>query len=82
MIEHGDLQEYIVTIYGGKSATTLYYAGNSSWYDMQTQEYYNVVAWQPLPEPYKSNKDERKCQDENRDSLRNRGYSILVKKRS
>lgn len=53
MIENGDLQEYIVTIYGGKSATTLYYVGDGNWYDVLTQEYYDVVAWQPLPEPYK-----------------------------
>ncbi len=52
MIERDKIQEYIVTMYGGEKATTLYYAGRGDWYDMVTQEYYDVLAWQPLPDQY------------------------------
>lgn len=31
--------------------TTLYFK-NNSWFD-EERNYYNVVAWQPLPEPYR-----------------------------
>ena len=47
------LKEYLVTIYGSVSTTTLFYAGNGEWYDPVTQEYYKVVAWMPMPEAYK-----------------------------
>lgn len=52
MILDGKLKEYIVMIYGADEATTLYYTGNNEWYDAISSEYYKVVAWQPLPEPY------------------------------
>jgi len=52
MILDGKLKEYIVMIYGADEATTLYYTGNNEWYDAISSEYYRVVAWQPLPEPY------------------------------
>lgn len=48
----GKLTEYIVMILGAKKPTTLYYAGDGHWYDVASQEYYPVIAWQPLPEPY------------------------------
>ena len=48
----GKLTEYIVMILGAKKPTTLYYAGNGHWYDVASQEYYSVIAWQPLPEQY------------------------------
>lgn len=43
--------EFIVMIKGATLPTTLYFK-NGSWTDMKG-DYYNVVAWQPLPEPYK-----------------------------
>lgn len=48
-------QEYIVMIHGGLMPTTLYYAGGGEWYDLATKQYYKVIAWRPLPEPYKQN---------------------------
>lgn len=55
MIENGILQECIVTMHGAKKSTMLYYAGNGEWYDPVTAEFYDVIAWQPLPDPYKPN---------------------------
>ena len=43
--------EFIVMIKGATLPTTLYFK-NGSWTDIKGK-YYNVVAWQPLPEPYK-----------------------------
>lgn len=43
--------EFIVMIKGATLPTTLYFK-NGSWTDMKGN-YYNVVAWQPLPESYK-----------------------------
>lgn len=53
MILDGKFKEYIVTIYGAKVTTTLYYFGNGNWYDEISSECYKVIAWQPLPETYK-----------------------------
>lgn len=53
MILDGKFKEYIVTIYGAKVTTTLYYFGNGNWYDVISSECYKVIAWQPLPETYK-----------------------------
>lgn len=55
MIENEILQECIVTMYGAKKSTTLFYAGNGEWYDPVTVELYDVIAWRPLPDPYKPN---------------------------
>ena len=46
-----DAAEFLATIEGATLPTTLYFK-NGSWTDMEGN-YYNVVAWQPLPEPYK-----------------------------
>lgn len=43
--------EFIVMIKGATLPTTLYFK-DGSWTDMKGN-YYNVVAWQPLPNPYK-----------------------------
>lgn len=43
--------EFLVTIKGATRPTTLYFK-NNSWFDEQ-RDYYKVVAWQPLPAPYK-----------------------------
>lgn len=47
--------EFLVTIKGATRPTTLYFKSNS-WFDEQ-RNYYKVVAWQPLPEPYKGGKE-------------------------
>jgi len=43
--------EFIVMIEGATRPTTLYFK-NNSWFD-EERNYYKVIAWQPLPEPYK-----------------------------
>ncbi|WP_321028203.1 DUF551 domain-containing protein [Eisenbergiella tayi] len=47
-----NLTEYNVTIADAQEATTLYYAGDDVWID-NCGNYYHVIAWMPLPEPYK-----------------------------
>lgn len=50
---------YLVTIRGAKASTELHYINSlDSWieYDYENQCFgneYDVIAWQPLPEPYK-----------------------------
>ena len=53
MVDIEDLTEYIVTIDGADAATVLRYAGYGDWYDDEAREFYRVIAWMPLPEPYK-----------------------------
>lgn len=43
--------EFIVTINGATKSTTLYFK-NGFWFD-EENNYYNVLAWKPLPEPYR-----------------------------
>lgn len=47
--------EFVVMIEGATRPTTLYYK-NGSWFD-EERNYYSVVAWQPLPEPYKEGEE-------------------------
>ena len=47
-----DCPEFNVTIKGADKATTLKYSPDGIWFD-DLGEVYQVVAWQPLPEPYK-----------------------------
>lgn len=47
--------EFLVTIKGATRPTTLYFK-NNSWFD-EGRNYYKVVAWQPLPEPYRGGKE-------------------------
>ena len=47
--------EFLVTIKGATRPTTLYFK-NNSWFD-EERNYYKVVAWQPLPGPYKGGKE-------------------------
>lgn len=47
--------EFIVMIENATIPTTLYFK-NESWFD-EERNYYKVIAWQPLPEPYKPKKD-------------------------
>ena len=50
--EDADCPEFNVTIRGAEKATTLKYAPDGTWFD-DSGEVYKVVAWKPLPEPYK-----------------------------
>lgn len=49
--EDDDCPEFNVTIKGANKATTLKYSPDGAWFD-DSGEVYQVVAWQPLPEPY------------------------------
>ena len=46
-----ECDEYIAMIENVDIPTALNYAGNGEWY--RDGEFYKVIAWQPLPEPYK-----------------------------
>ena len=46
-----ECDEYIAMIENADIPTALNYAGNGEWYC--DGEFYKVIAWQPLPEPYK-----------------------------
>lgn len=56
-VDEDDLEEYIVMIDGAERPATLKYAGNGQWLETgnwwEAVTYYSVVAWQPLPEPYR-----------------------------
>ncbi len=43
--------EFNVMIEGAKTPTTLNYSNEGIWFD-DYRNVYNVIAWQPLPEPY------------------------------
>lgn len=50
--EDDDCPEFNVTIKGADKATTLKYSPDGTWFD-DSGEVYQVVAWKPLPDPYK-----------------------------
>ena len=59
--EHGDglrdmdeLEEYIVMIEDAEVPTVLEYAGDGEWH--RDGVFYSVIAWQPLPSPYRPQK--------------------------
>ena len=45
-------EEYIVTINCASESTSLFYDVKYGWYDIECN-FYDVTAWQPLPDPYK-----------------------------
>jgi len=55
-LEDAHCPEFNVTIKGAEKATTLKYSWDGAWFD-DNGNVYNVIAWQPLPEPYKPKKD-------------------------
>ena len=55
-LEDAYCPEFNVMIKGAEIATTLNYSWDGTWFD-DIGEVYDVVAWQPLPEPYKPKKD-------------------------
>ena len=54
--DEDNLEECIVMIEGAEKPTTLRYAGDGTWWENGT--YYPVIAWRPLPEPYKPKQPE------------------------
>lgn len=51
-IEDDDCPEYNVTIRGALESTTLKYSPDGVWFD-DNGNVYDVIAWRPLPEPYR-----------------------------
>ena len=56
-IEDDECPEYIVTIRGGQESTTLKYSPDGTWFD-DYGYVYDVIAWRPLPEPYRPERSE------------------------
>ena len=56
-IEDDDCPEYLVTIRGASESTVLKYSPDGAWFD-ENGYVYDVIAWRPLPEPYKSKRSE------------------------
>lgn len=57
--EDADCPEYNVTIQGAEKSTTLKYSpADSTWFD-DLGYVYPVIAWRPLPDPYRSERSER-----------------------
>ena len=54
--DEDDLEEYIVMIDGAIRPTILRYAGDGTWWEDGT--YYQVIAWQSMPEPYRTERSE------------------------
>lgn len=54
-LEDAHCPEFNVTIKGAEKATTLKYSWDGAWFD-DNGNVYNVIAWRPLPEPYKPKK--------------------------
>lgn len=54
--DEDDLEQYIVMIDGAERPTTLRYAGDGTWWE--DGAYYPVIAWRPLPEPYRTERSE------------------------
>lgn len=52
-----DCPEYLVMIKDFSVPTTLYYSSDGSWFD-DNGYVYKVIAWMPLPEPYKEAENE------------------------
>lgn len=48
--------EFLVMIKGATRPTTLYFR-EGCWFDSE-RNYYDVIAWMPLPEPYKGGENE------------------------
>ena len=51
-IEDDDCPEYNVTIRRASESTTLKYSPDGTWFDSNGY-IYDVIAWRPLPEPYR-----------------------------
>ena len=49
--DEDNLEQYIVMIDGAEIPTILRYAGDGTWWE--DGAYYPVIAWRPLPEPYR-----------------------------
>ena len=49
--------EFVVMIRGANRSTTLYFK-NGRWFDTENR-YYDVIAWRPLPKPYRPERSEK-----------------------
>ena len=58
-IEDDDCPEYLVTIRGASESTVLKYSPDGAWFD-ENGYVYDVIAWCPLPEPYRPERSEGK----------------------
>lgn len=56
-IEDDDCPEYLVTIRGASESTVLKYSPDGAWFD-ENGYVYDVIAWRPLPEPYRPERSE------------------------
>ena len=56
-IEDDDCPEYLVTIRGASESTVLKYSLDGAWFD-ENGYVYDVIAWCPLPEPYRPERSE------------------------
>lgn len=60
-LDDDDFPEFNVTIEGAKKATTLNYSpADGTWFD-DLGNVYSVIAWRPLPEPYREGEQEHEC---------------------
>lgn len=55
--EDPDCPEFNVMIKGASRSTTLKYSWDGTWFD-DNGYLYDVIAWQPLPEPYRPERSE------------------------
>lgn len=62
-LEDAHCPEFNVTIKGAEKATTLKYSWDGAWFD-DNGNVYNVIAWPPLPEPYKPVENQRNRMEE------------------
>ena len=62
-LEDAHCPEFNVTIKRAEKATTLKYSWDGAWFD-DNGNVYNVIAWQPLPEPYKPVENQRNRMEE------------------
>ena len=56
-IEDEDCPEYLATIRGASESTVLKYSPDGAWFD-ENGYVYDVIAWRPLPEPYRPERSE------------------------
>lgn len=69
-IEDEYCPEFNVTIKGASCATTLKYSPDGTWFDDSGQVYV-VIAWRPLPEPYRPEKGERRLRQKIKEGEQN-----------
>lgn len=61
-IRNKKASEFFVMIKGADRPTTLYLSRDYYWFD-ENRDFYEVVAWMPLPEPYKAESEEQEDEE-------------------